>query len=156
MTEELINAANKDRSVSNADRLLTPGSDKAGDLGKAALLPAPDGMPLLEAGASRDERKSSLRRIGRGVVDLVYRLMKRTGWRSTDEDHEAADNESGDSENEYSRAEEELDELTLQRINKIDEEWEFRADVNSPVDGFDGKFVPKSYPDFPDFAGSTH
>ena len=73
MTEELITATNKngeDRSVSNADRLLTPGSDKAGDLGKAALLPAPDGMPLLEAGASRDERKSSLRRIGRGVVDL--------------------------------------------------------------------------------------
>lgn len=78
MTEELITAANKDRSVSNVNRLLTPGSDKAGDLGKAALLPAPDGMPLLEAGASRDERKSSLRRIGRGVVDLAYRLMKRT------------------------------------------------------------------------------
>ena len=147
MTEELITAANKngkDRSVSNADRLLTPGSDKAGDLGKAALLPAPDGMPLLEAGASRDERKSSLRRIGRGVVDLVYRLMKRTGWRSTDEDQEAADNESGDSENEYSRAEEELDELTQQRINKIDEEWEFRANVN----GFNGNFIPKSHPDF--------
>lgn len=144
MTEELITAANKDRSVPNADRLLTPGSDKAGDLGEAALLPAPDGMPLLEAGASRDERKSSLRRIGRGVVDLVYRLMKRTGWRSTDEDHEAADNESGDSENEYSRAEEELDELTQQRINRIDEEWEFRANV----DGFSGNFIPKSYPDF--------
>ena len=146
MTEKLITATNKngeDRSVSNADRLLTPGSDKAGDLGKAALLPA-DGMPLLEAGASRDERKSSLRRIGRGVVDLVYRLMKRTGWRSTDEDHEAADNESGDSENEYSRAEEELDELTLRRIDKIEEEWEFRADV----DGFNGNFTPKSYPDF--------
>ena len=156
MTEELITAANKDKdgSVPGADRLLTSGSDKTDDLGRVALLPAPDGMPLLEAGASRDERKSSLRRIGRGVVDLVYRLMKRTGWRSTDEDHEAADNESGDSENEYSRAEEELDELTQQRINKIDEEWEFRADVNSPVDGFDGKFVPKSYPDFPDFAGS--
>lgn len=49
MTEELITTANKngkDRSVSNADRLLTPGSDKAGDLGKAALLPAPDGVPL--------------------------------------------------------------------------------------------------------------
>ena len=44
--------------------------------------------------------------------------------------------------------------MTQQRIDKIDEEWEFRADVNSPVDGFDGKFVPKSYPDFPDFAGS--
>lgn len=144
MTEELITAADKDRSVSNADRLLTPGSDKAGDLGKAALLPAPDGMPLLEAGASRDERKSSLRRIGGGVVDLVYRLMKRTGWRSTDEDHEAADNESGDSESEHSRAEEELDELTQQRINKIDEEWEFRANV----DGFSGNFIPKSYPDF--------
>lgn len=157
MTEELIAATNKngeDRSVSNADRLLTPGSDKAGDLGKAALLPAPDGMPLLEAGASRDERKSSLRRIGRGVVDLVYRLMKRTGWRSTDEDHEAADNESGDYESEDFHEEEELDELTQQRIDKIDEEWEFRADVNSPVDGFDGNFVPKSYPDFPDFAGS--
>lgn len=157
MTEELITAANKDGEdmfASSADRLLTSGSDKTDDLGRVALLPAPDGVPLLEAGASRDERKSSLRRIGRGVVDLVYRLMKRTGWRSTDEDHEAADNESGDSENEYSRAEEELDELTLQRINKIDEEWEFRADVNSPVDGFDGKFVPKSYPDFPDFAGS--
>ena len=129
MTEELITAANKDGEdmfASSADRLLTSGSDKTDDLGRVALLPAPDGVPLLEAGASRDERKSSLRRIGRGVVDLVYRLMKRTGWRSTDEDHEAADNESGDSENEYSRAEEELDELTLQRINKIDEEWEFR------------------------------
>ena len=147
MTEELINAANKDGSVPGADRLLAPGSDKAGDLGKAALLPASDGMPLLEAGASHDERKSSLRRIGRGVVDLVYRLMKRTGWRSTDEDHEAADNESGDSENEYSRAEEELDELTQQRIDKIDGEWEFWADV----DGFNGNFAPKS---FPDFAGS--
>ena len=147
MTEELITATNKsgeDRSVPNVDRLLTPGSDKAGDLGKAALLPAPDGMPLLEAGASRDERKSSLRRIGRGVAGLVFRLAERTGWRSTDEDHEAADNESGDSENEYSRAEEELDELTQQRINKIDEEWKFRANV----DGFSGNFIPKSYPDF--------
>ena len=140
MTEELINAANKDGSVPGADRLLAPGSDKAGDLGKAALLPASDGMPLLEAGASHDERKSSLRRIGRGVVDLVYRLMKRTGWRSTDEDHEAADNESGDSENEYSRAEEELDELTQQRIDKIDGEWEFWADV----DGFNGNFAPRN------------
>lgn len=144
MTEELITAVNKDRSVPNADKLLTPGPGKAGDLGKAALLPASDGMPLLEAGASRDERKSSLRQIGRGVADLAYRLMKRTGWRSTDEDHEAADNESGDSENEYSRAEEELDELTQQRINKIDEEWEFRANV----DGFNGNFIPRSYPDF--------
>lgn len=148
MTEELITAANKDRSVPNADRLLTPGSDKAGDLGKAALLPAPDGMPLLEAGTSRDERKSSLRRIGRGVVDLVYRLMKRTtGWRSTDEGHEVTDNASGDSESEDFHEEEELDELTQRRIDKIDGEWEFRADV----DGFNGNFAPKS---FPDFAGS--
>lgn len=144
MTEELITAANKDRSVPNSDKLLTPGSDKAGDLGKAALLPAPDGMPLLEAGASRDERKSSLRRIGRGVVDLVYRLMKRTGWRSADENYETADNTSGDSENEDSHGEEELDELTLRRIDRIDEEWEFRADV----DGFNGNFISKSYPDF--------
>ena len=147
MTEELITATNKngeDRSVSNADRLLTPGSDKAGDLGKAALLPAPDGMSLLEAGASRDERKSSLRRIGRGVVDLVYRLMKRTGWRSADESHEASDNASGDSESEHSHAEGELDELTLRRIEKIEEEWEFRANVNSS----NGNFTPKSYPDF--------
>lgn len=142
MTEELITAANKDRSVSNADRLLTPGSDRAGDLGKAALLPTPDGMPLLEAGASR--KPHLLRRIGRGVVDLAYRLMKRTGWRSVEEGHEAADKESGDSENEHSHAEEELDELTQQRIDKIDEEWEFRADV----DGFNGNFIPKSYPDF--------
>ena len=142
MTEELIIAANKDRSVSNADRLLTPGSDRAGDLGKAALLPTPDGMPLLEAGASR--KPHLLRRIGRGVVDLAYRLMKRTGWRSVEEGHEAADKESGDSENEHSHAEEELDELTQQRIDKIDEEWEFRADV----DGFNGNFIPKSYPDF--------
>lgn len=79
MTEELITAVNKDRSVPNADKLLTPGPGKAGDLGKAELLPASDGMPLLEAGASRDERKSSLRQIGRGVADLAYRLMKRTG-----------------------------------------------------------------------------
>ena len=145
MTEELTTAADKDRFAPNADKLLTPGSDKAGDLGKAALLPAPDGVPLLEAGASRDERESHLlRRIGIGVVDLAYRLMKRTGWRSADEDREDADNVSGDSENEHSRAEEELDELTQQRINKIDEEWEFRADV----DGFNGNFTPKSYPDF--------
>lgn len=102
---------------------------------------------LLEAGASRDERKSSLRQIGRGVADLAYRLMKRTGWRSTDEDHEAADNVSGDSENEDFHEEEELDELTQQRIYKIDGEWEFWADV----DGFNGNFAPKS---FPDFAGS--
>ena len=148
MTEELITATNKngeDRSVSNADRLLTPGSDKAGDLGKAALLPAPDGMPLLEAGASNDERKPRLlRRIGGYVAGLASRLAERTGWRSTDEDHEAADNESGDSENEYSRAEEELDELTQQRIDKIDEEWRLRVDA----DGFNGNFTPKSYPDF--------
>ena len=145
MTEELTTAADKDRFAPNADKLLTPGSDKAGDLGKAALLPAPDGVPLLGAGASRDERESHLlRRIGIGVVDLAYRLMKRTGWRSADEDREDADNVSGDSENEHSRAEEELDELTQQRINKIDEEWEFRADV----DGFNGNFTPKSYPDF--------
>ena len=149
MTEELIAATNKkngeDRSVSSADRLLAPGSDKAGDLGKAALLPAPDGMPLLEAGASRDKRKPRLlQRIGGYVAGLASRLAEKTGWRSTDEDHEATDNESGDSENEYSRAEEELDELTLRRIDKIDEEWEFRADV----DGFNGNFTPKSYPDF--------
>lgn len=145
MTEELITATNKngeDRSVSNADRLLTPGSDKAGDLGKAVLLPAPDGMPLLEAGVSR--KPHLLRRIGRGVAGLVFRLAERTGWRNTDEDHEAADNESGDSENEYSHVEEELDELTQQRIDKIDEEWGFRADANC----FNGNFIPKSYPDF--------
>lgn len=151
MTEELITTTNKngkDRSVSNADRLLTPGSDKAGDLGKAALLPVPDGVPLLEAGASRDERKPRLlRRIGGYVASLASRLAERTGWRSTDEGYEATDNASGDPENEDSRAEEELDELTLRRINKIDEEWEFRADV----DGFNGNFAPKS---FPDFAGS--
>ena len=144
MTEELITAADKDRSVPNADKMLTPGSDKAGDLGKAALLPAPDGVPLLEAGASNDERKPHLlRRIGRGVAGLVFRLAERTGWRSADESHEAADNASGDSENEDSH-EKELDELTLRRIDKIDEEWEFRADV----DGFNGNFIPKSYPDF--------
>lgn len=151
MTEELITTANKngkDRSVSNADRLLTPGSDKAGDLGKAALLPAPDGVPLLEAGASNDERKPQLlRRIGGYVAGLASRLAERTGWRSADESHEAADNASGDSENEDSHEEEELDELTLRRIDKIDKEWEFRADV----DGFNGNFAPKS---FPDFAGS--
>ena len=145
MTEELTTAANKDGSAPNADRLLAPGPDKAGDLGKVALLPAPDEMPLLESGASRDERESHLlRRIGIGVVDLAYRLMKRTGWRSADESHEATDNESGDSENEDSHVEEELDELTLRRIDKIEEEWEFRADV----DGFNGNFTPKSYPDF--------
>ena len=148
MTEELITAANKDRSVPNADRLLTPGSDKAGDLGKAALLPAPDGMLLLEAGTSRDERKPRLlRRIGGYVAGLASRLAERTGWRSTDEGYEATDNASGDSENEDSHGEEELDELTLRRIDNIDEEWEFRADV----DGFNGNFAPKS---FPDFAGS--
>lgn len=145
MTEELITAANKDRSVPNSDKLLTPESDKAGDLGKAALLPAPDGMPLLEAGASRAERKSHLlRRIGGYVAGLASRLAERTGWRSADESHEAADNASGDSENEDSHEEEELDELTLRRIDKIDEEWKFRADV----DGFNGNFIPKSYPDF--------
>ena len=145
MTEELITAADKDRSVPNADKMLTPGSDKAGDLGKAALLPAPDGVPLLEAGASNDERKPRLlRRIGGYVAGLASRLAERTGWRSADESHEAADNASGDSENEDSHEEEELDELTLRRIDKIDEEWKFRADV----DGFNGNFIPKSYPDF--------
>ena len=148
MTEELITAANKDRSVPNSDKLLTPGSDKAGVLGKAALLPVPDGVPLLEAGASNDERKPRLLRwIGGYVAGLASRLAERTGWRSADESHEAADNASGDSENEDSHEEEELDELTLRRIDKIDEEWEFRADV----DGFNGNFAPKS---FPDFAGS--
>lgn len=155
MTEELITAADKDRSVPNADKLLTPGSDKAGDLGKVALLPAPDEELLLEAGASNDERKPRLlQRIGGYVAGLASRLAEKTGWRSTDENYETADNASGDPENEDSHEEEELDELTLRRIDKIEEEWEFRADVNSPVDGFDGKFVPKSYPDFPDFAGS--
>ena len=148
MTEELITAADKDRSVPNADKMLTPGSDKAGDLGKAALLPAPDGVPLLEAGASNDERKPRLlRRIGGYVAGLASRLAERTGWRSADESHEAADNASGDSESKHSHAEEELDELTQQRIDKIDGEWEFWADV----DGFNGNFAPKS---FPDFAGS--
>ncbi len=153
MTEELIAATNKkngeDRLVPGADRLLAPGPDKAGDLGRAALLPAPDGAPLLEEGASYDERKPRLlRRIGGYVAGLASRLAERTGWRSADESHEAADNASGDSESEHLHAEEEeLDELTLQRINKIDEEWEFRADV----DGFNGNFAPKS---FPDFAGS--
>ena len=164
MTEELIAATNKkngeDRSVSSADKLLTPGSDRAGDLGKVALLPAPEEPPLLEAETGRDERKPQqlLRRAGRYVTSLALRLAKKTGWRSAgdnDEYYGAAGNASGDSESEHLHAEEEeLDELTQQRINKIDEEWEFRADVNSPVDGFDGKFVPKSYPDFPDFAGS--
>ena len=150
MTEELITTADKDRSVSNADRLLTPGSDKAGGLGKAALLPAPDEIPLLEAGASYDERKPRLlRRIGRGVAGLVFRLRlaEKIGWRSADENYETADNTSGDSENEDSHGEEELDELTLRRIDRIEKEWEFRADV----DGFNGNFAPKS---FPDFAGS--
>lgn len=151
MTEELIAATNKkngeDRLVSSADRLLTPGSDKAGDLGKAALLPAPDGVPLLEAGASYDERKPRLlRRIGGYVAGLAYRLRlaEKIGWRSADENYETADNASGDSENEDSHEEEELDELTLRRIDKIEEEWEFRADV----DGFNGNFIPKSCPDF--------
>ena len=132
-------------SVPSADRLLAPGPDKASDLGKAALLPAPDGVPLLEAGASRDERESHLlRRIGRGVDGLVFRLAERTGWRSADENYETADNASGDSENEDSHEEEELDELTLRRIDRIEKEWEFRVDV----DGFNGNFTPKSYPDF--------
>ena len=154
MTEKLITATNKkngeDRLVPGADRLLAPGPDKAGDLGRAALLPAPDGAPLLEEGASYDERKPRLlRRIGGYVAGLAsrLRLAEKIGWRSVDEGHEAADNASGDSENEDSHEEEELDELTLRRIDKIDEEWEFRADV----DGFNGNFAPKS---FPDFAGS--
>lgn len=145
MTGELTTAANKDGSVPSADRLLAPGPDKASDLGKAALLPAPDGVPLLEAGASRDKRESRLlRRIGRGVDGLVFRLAERTGWRSADENYETADNASGDSENEDSHEEEELDELTLRRIDRIEKEWEFRVDV----DGFNGNFTPKSYPDF--------
>lgn len=148
MTEELITAANEDGSVPGADRLLAPGPDKAGVLGKAALLPAPDGVPLLEAGAGSDERKPRLlRRIGGYVAGLASRLAERTGWRSTDEGYEATDNASGDPENEDSHEEEELDELTLRRINKIDGEWEFWADVDS----FNGNFIPKS---FPDFAGS--
>ena len=152
MTEELITATNKkngeDRLVSSADRLLAPGPDKAGGLGRAALFPESDGAPLLEAGASYDKRKPRLlRRIGRGVAGLVFRLAEKTGWRSADENYETADNASGDSENEDSHKEEKLDELTLRRIDKIDEEWEFRADV----DGFNGNFIPKS---FPDFAGS--
>ena len=84
MTEELITATNKkngeDRSVSSADRLLAPGSDKAGDLGKAALLPAPDETHLLESGVSNDERKPRLlQRIGGYVVGLASRLAERTG-----------------------------------------------------------------------------
>ena len=149
MTEELITATNKkngeDRLVSSADRLLAPGPDKAGGLGRAALLPESDGAPLLEAGASNDERKSRLlRRIGGYVAGLASRLAEKTGWRSADENYETTDNASGDSENEDFHEEEELDELTLRRIDKIDEEWEFRADV----DGFNGNFTPKSYPDF--------
>ena len=78
------------------------------------------------------------------MAGLASRLTERAGWRSADENYGTADNASGDSENEDSHEEEELDELTLQRIDKIDEEWEFRADV----DGFNGNFIPKSYPDF--------
>ena len=149
MTEELIAATSKkngeDRLVSSADRLLTPGSDKAGDLGKAALLPVPDGVPLLEAGASNDERKPRLlRRIGGYVAGLASRLAEKTGWRSTDGNRADADDASGDPENEDSHEKEELDELTQQRIDKIDREWEFRANVN----GFNGNFIPKSCPDF--------
>ena len=152
MTEELIAATNKkngeDRLVPGADRLLAPGPDKASDLGRAALLPAPDGAPLLEEGASYDERKPRLlRRIGGYVAGLASRLAERASWRSADENYETSDNASGDSENEDSHEEEELDELTQQRIDKIDGEWEFWADV----DGFNGNFAPKS---FPDFAGS--
>lgn len=122
MTEELITTANEDGSMPGADRL-----------------------PLLEAGASYDERKSRLlQRIGGYVAGLVSRLAERTGWRSVDEGYEATDNASGNYENEDSHEEEELDELTLRRIDKIDEEWEFWADV----DGFNGNFTPKSYPDF--------
>ena len=152
MTEELIAAANKDGEdmfVSSADRLLAPGPDKAGDLGKAALLPAPEEPPLLEAETGRDERKPQqlLRRAGRYVTSLALRLAKKTGWRSAgdnDEYYGAAGNASGDSESEHSHAEGELDELTLRRIEKIEEEWEFRANVNSS----NGNFTPKSYPDF--------
>ena len=147
MTEELITAANKDKdgSVPGADRLLTSGSDKTDDLGRVALLPTPDKELLLEAGASNDKRKPRLlRRIGGYVAGLVSRLAEKTGWRSAGENYETADNASGDSENEDSHVEEELDELTLRRIDKIEEEWEFRADV----DGFNGNFIPKSYPDF--------
>ena len=147
MTEELITAANKDKdgSVPGADRLLTSGSDKTDDLGRVALLPTPDKELLLEAGASNDERKPRLlQRIGGYVAGLASRLAEKTGWRSTDENYETADNASGDPENEDSHEEEELDELTLRRIDKIDEEWEFRADV----DGFNGNFIPESYPDF--------
>ena len=150
MTEELITAANKDKdgSVPGADRLLTSGSDKTDDLGRVALLPTPDKELLLEAGASNDKRKPRLlRRIGGYVAGLVSRLAEKTGWRSADESHEVTDNVSGDSESEHSHAEGELDELTLRRIEKIEEEWEFWADV----DGFNGNFAPKS---FPDFAGS--
>lgn len=80
------------------------------------------------------------------MAGLVFRLRlaEKIGWRSADENYKTADNTSGDSENEDSHEEEELDELTLRRIDKIDEEWEFRADV----DGFNGNFIPKSYPDF--------
>ena len=147
MTEELITAANKDKdgSVPGADRLLTSGSDKTDDLGRVALLPTPDKELLLEAGASNDKRKPRLlRRIGGYVAGLVSRLAEKTGWRSAGENYETADNASGDSENEDSHVEEELDELTLRRIDKIEEEWEFRADV----DGFNGNFTPKSYPNF--------
>ena len=147
MTEELITAANKDKdgSVPGADRLLTSGSDKTDDLGRVALLPTPDKELLLEAGASNDERKPRLLQwIGGYVAGLASRLAEKTGWRSTDENYETADNASGDPENEDSHEEEELDELTLRRIDKIDEEWEFRADV----DGFNGNFIPESYPDF--------
>ena len=151
MTEESIGATNKDGEdmfASSADRLLTSGSDKTDDLGRVALLPAPDEMPLLESGASNDERKPRLlRRIGGYVAGLASRLAEKTGWRSADDSHEVTDNASGDSENEDSHEEEELDELTQQRIDKIDGEWEFWADV----DGFNGNFAPKS---FPDFAGS--
>ena len=147
MTEELITAANKDKdgSVPGADRLLTSGSDKTDDLGRVALLPTPDKELLLEAGASNDKRKPRLlRRIGGYVAGLVSRLAEKTGWRSADESHEVTDNVSGDSESEHSHAEGELDELTLRRIEKIEEEWEFWADVNS----FHDNFAPKSYLDF--------
>jgi len=84
-----------------------------------------------------------LRRIGGAVTGLVSRFKNLyPGVSDSSVNFDAAGGDTDTTNPEVGK--EILDEETLKRIKVIDDNWEFRADV----DGFNGNFIPKNYPDF--------
>lgn len=84
-----------------------------------------------------------LRRIGGAVTGLVSRFKNLyPGVSDSSVNFDAAGGDTDTTNPEVGK--EILDEETLKRIKAIDDNWEFRADV----DGFNGNFIPKNYPDF--------